>query len=59
MLPKVAIVILNWNGKHFLERFLQLLINRTPEEYAQIIVADNGSTDGSVEYCATISLVCG
>lgn len=50
MLPKVAIVILNWNGKHFLERFLQLLINRTPEEYAQIIVADNGSTDGSVEY---------
>ncbi len=50
MLPKVAIVILNWNGKHFLERFLQLLISRTPEEYAQIIVADNGSADGSVEY---------
>lgn len=47
MSQRVAIVILNWNGKHFLERFLPILIARTPEDYAHIVVADNGSTDGS------------
>ncbi|MDD2329408.1 MAG: glycosyltransferase family 2 protein [Bacteroidales bacterium] len=50
MKPKVAIVILNWNGKHFLEQFLPLLLERTPEPCAQIFVADNGSTDGSVPW---------
>ena len=50
MMPKVAIVILNWNGKYFLERFLQLLVTRTPEPWARIYVADNGSTDGSVAW---------
>ncbi|MBP7708961.1 MAG: glycosyltransferase family 2 protein [Bacteroidales bacterium] len=49
-MPKVAIVILNWNGKYFLERFLQLLVTRTPEPWARIYVADNGSTDGSVAW---------
>lgn len=52
----VAIVILNWNGKRFLERFLPVLIERTPRENYNssltsfIAVADNGSTDGSVEW---------
>lgn len=50
MKPKVAIVILNWNGQHFLERFLTLLIERTPEPWARIYVADNGSTDNSVDW---------
>jgi len=50
MMPKVAIVILNWNGQHFLERFLPLLLERTPEPEARLYVADNGSTDGSVSW---------
>ena len=46
--PSVAIVILNWNGKNFLEQFLPSVLL---SEYAnkRIIVADNASTDDSVE----------
>ncbi len=43
---KVAVVILNWNGKNFLEKFLPSLFNSLPE-YADLIIADNASTDGS------------
>lgn len=46
---KVAVVILNWNGKKFLEQFLPLVIDRSRGE-AAVIVADNASSDGSVEY---------
>jgi GT2 family glycosyltransferase len=46
---KVAVVILNWNGKRFLEKFLPSLINHSRED-AEIIVADNASSDGSVEF---------
>jgi len=44
----VAVVILNYNGRDFLEKFLPNVIqNSTPSE---IIVADNASTDDSVHY---------
>ena len=43
---KVAVVILNWNGKGFLEKFLPSLFNSLPS-YAELVVADNASTDGS------------
>src|SRR6188472_3382259 len=45
--PLVSIVILNWNGKAFLEKFLPSVIAST---YAnkRVIVADNASTDGSI-----------
>ncbi len=43
-----AVVILNYNGRHFLERFLPLVVRHTP--HAEIIVADNCSTDGSVAW---------
>ena len=46
---KTAIVILNWNTKEYLRRFLPALIVSTEGLDAQVIVADNGSTDGSVE----------
>jgi GT2 family glycosyltransferase len=45
---KTAVVILNWNGKRYLEQFLPLVISRSNHQ-ATIIVADNASTDGSVE----------
>lgn len=48
MLNETAIVILNWNGKDFLEQFLPSVI-RTANG-AQLIVADNASTDDSVAF---------
>ena len=45
---KTAIVILNWNTKGFLERFLPPLLGSAGPG-AKVIVADNASTDGSVE----------
>lgn len=48
MLTKLAIVILNYNGKKLLQRFLPTLIAYCPD-YAEIIIADNASTDGSTE----------
>ena len=44
-----AIVILNWNGRHWLERFLPTVLEHSAHA-ARVIVADNGSTDGSVDW---------
>ncbi len=46
---QVAIVILNWNGKFFLEKFLPDVI-RYSSSVAEIIVADNNSADDSVTF---------
>ena len=48
-MKKVSIIILNWNGESLLKDFLPSVIAHTPEGLADIIVADNGSTDRSVE----------
>jgi GT2 family glycosyltransferase len=42
----IAVVILNWNGRHFLEQFLPTIIKYSAS--AEVIVADNGSTDDSI-----------
>jgi len=52
-MQKTAVVILNWNGRNLLERFLPALLMHTPHALAEIIVADNGSTDGSESFLAT------
>ena len=44
---KVAVVILGWNGKNFMEKFLPSVMQYTSLDLCEIIVADNGSTDGS------------
>lgn len=47
---KTAIVILNWNTEGFLREFLPgLLRSVADEDGAEVIVADNGSTDGSLK----------
>lgn len=48
-MKKISVVILNWNGKELLEKFLPDVIKYTPGDIADIVVADNGSTDESVE----------
>lgn len=50
MMKRVAVVILNYNGKKFLEQFLPNVIENTNGEMAEIVVADNASTDGSVDF---------
>ncbi|MEO9892550.1 glycosyltransferase family 2 protein [Aurantibacter sp.] len=56
---KIAVVILNWNGKSLLEEYLPSVINYT--EDASIYVIDNASEDASVqfvkEHYPTISII--
>lgn len=49
---KVAVVILNWNGKDLLEKFLPSVVEHSAG--ATIYVADNASTDNSVSYISEI-----
>ena len=46
---KVAIIIVNWNGKKFLPTCLSSLRGQTYKLF-KVIFVDNGSTDGSVEF---------
>ena len=45
---KLAIAILNWNGKHWLEKFLPGVIRHSQD--AEIYVIDNASTDHSADF---------
>ena len=45
---KTAVVVLNWNGKAWLEKFLANLVKHSQE--ATVFVADNASTDDSVDF---------
>jgi GT2 family glycosyltransferase len=47
---KTAIVILNWNGAEYLKKFLDGVVRYSASEGTDIYIADNGSTDGSVEW---------
>ena len=46
--PTVSVIVLNYNGRRFLEACLRSL-ERTRYDNFRVIVVDNGSTDGSVE----------
>jgi len=46
--PRVSIVVVNWNGKELLKNCLSSLDGTDYEDF-DVIVVDNGSTDGSVE----------
>lgn len=47
---EVAVIILNWNGLELMKSYLSSVVAHTPTDKAAVIVADNGSTDGSVEW---------
>jgi GT2 family glycosyltransferase len=49
MSAKIAIVILNWNGANLLHQFLPSVTKYSQRESTDIVVADNGSTDESLE----------
>ena len=46
---KCSIIILNWNGADMLRQFLPSVITHTTPPECEVIVADNGSTDNSLE----------
>jgi len=54
---KVTIVILTWNGLPYTKRCLESLHAETDFQGYEVIVVDNGSTDGSVEYLKSIPWV--
>lgn len=49
-MKKLAVIILNWNGLELLKEFLPVAEKFTTGEEVELIVADNGSTDGSLEW---------
>ncbi|MFZ4401125.1 MAG: glycosyltransferase family 2 protein [Bacteroidales bacterium] len=48
-MTKTAVVILNWNGKKFLEKFLPFVVKYSKDD-ADIIIADNASSDDSLAF---------
>lgn len=57
---KIAVVILNWNGEKFLRKFLVDVIEKSTidgidSSIIKVIVADNGSSDGSIGYLESIN----
>ena len=47
---KTAVVILNWNGLNYLKMFLGTVVKHSIDEETVIYIADNGSTDDSVDW---------
>lgn len=56
-MKKVAVVILNWNAEHLLRQFLPGVAAHSvlPTGEVEVVVADNGSTDGSEAYVAALA----
>ena len=52
LMPKVTIIIPNYNGKKFMEPCLTSLADQTYKDF-RILVVDNASTDGSIEFLQT------
>jgi GT2 family glycosyltransferase len=46
--PRVSVVIVNWNGKHFIEQCINSLLTQAEKPF-EIIILDNASTDGSLD----------
>ena len=46
---QAAVIVVNWNGRHFLDDCLTALEKQTYPNF-EVTLVDNGSTDGSVEF---------
>lgn len=49
-MTRVAVIILNWNGKKLMQDFLPSVVENTDPSVGRVVVADNASEDGSVEW---------
>lgn len=52
-MKKISVVILNWNGRKLMERFLPGVVQYSASPMCDVVVADNGSSDDSVTYLQT------
>ncbi len=52
-MTSTSVIILNWNGAELLKQFLPAVTSHTNGKDCRVIVADNGSTDGSVAILQT------
>lgn len=52
----VSIVILTWNGIEYTKQCLESIVQNTVSEEYEVVVVDNGSTDGTVEYLESLDL---
>lgn len=52
MKKELSVIILNWNGEKLLREFLPSVVSNTQGDEVEVIVADNGSSDGSLEVLA-------
>jgi GT2 family glycosyltransferase len=50
--PRLAVVVVNWNGRHLLDACLTSVLEQHPAP-DRVIVVDNGSSDGSLAYLRT------
>jgi GT2 family glycosyltransferase len=48
-MPTCSVIVLNWNGRHHLRSCLESLKRQTYSDF-EVILVDNGSTDGSADY---------
>ena len=46
--PIASVIVLNWNGKHFLSKCIASLLEQDCTDY-EVLLVDNGSVDNSVE----------
>ena len=51
----IAVIILNWNGLNWIQKFLPIIIEKSKE--ANIYIADNASSDESVKFIDTFLLI--
>lgn len=49
----ISVIILNWNGSELLCKYLPSVVQYSNNDIAEVIVADNGSTDDSLEILKT------
>lgn len=50
MKPELSIIIVNWNGMNFLPNCLKSIEENRPVVPFEVIVVDNASSDGSIEW---------
>jgi hypothetical protein len=54
---KISIILLTWNGLAYTKQCLESLQKKTKFDNYEIIVVDNGSTDGTVEYIESLKAI--
>lgn len=49
--PKVSVLVLNWNGKRFIDQFMKSYLQQDyPKDALELLFIDNNSSDDSLAY---------